>query len=141
MGGRYGEEANTPPENLEIEETSAAAPEMSLMTISPATIEEIAADTLGTAAPAEIEAEELAEELPDVYTFSLNGYYTVNLFAKVGRDYELTLKTTEGGVIKAYVDGEFASPEAGKITVPGGSDVQIKVATKAGYELSTLSMI
>ena len=141
MGGTYADSALTPPEQIEVEEASSAAPEMSLMTVEPVAIEETQEDVLASAAPAVIAEEVVEEALPDVYTFSLNGYYTVNLFAKVGRDYDLTLKTTTGGIIKAYVDGVFASPEAGKITVPGGSEVQIKVATNAGYELSSLTML
>ena len=76
-----------------------------------------------------------------MYTFTVNDVYTVNLFAESTRDYAVTLKSTTGGVVKAYVNGTLAVPQGGKITVPGGANVQIRLAANTGYELQSLTMV
>lgn len=53
-----------------------------------------------------------------------NGYYG---FADTAGDCEVTLKNTVGGMLKAYVNGQYVSPQAGKITVPAGSHVEFKI--------------
>ena len=77
---------------------------------------------------------------PGVYTFTVNGEYTANLFSSTYKVYEVTLRSTTGGSVKAYVDGEYASPSAGKIAVPAGSQVQVQVTANAGNELESLTM-
>ena len=72
------------------------------------------------------------------YTFTLNEVYTVTLFAVV--DCDITLYTNEGGMIKAYLDGEYAPVKQGKIHATRGQEVQIRAAAKAGYELESLVM-
>ena len=72
------------------------------------------------------------------YAFTLNEAYTVTLFAVV--DCDITLYTNEGGMIKAYLDGEYAPVKQGKITAKSGQEVQIRAAAKAGYELESLVM-
>ena len=89
----------------------------------------------------DVQAAPKAAEEQEVYSFTLNETYTVNLFAADDREYDIKLQMNEGGLIKAYVNGEFAPMEAGKITVAGGSDIQIRVATKSGYTLESLVMI
>ena len=110
---------------------------LTMMAVEAVQPNEIAADTLdGVEAPATEEA-----ELPEVYTFSLNNVYTVNLFNPTGKEYDVTLKSTAGGIVKAYVNGEFTPAKAGKVTIPNGAQVQIRVAARTGYELQSLVMI
>ena len=42
--------------------------------------------------------------------------------------------------MKAYVNGTFAPAKAGKVTIPSGSQVQIRVSSRAGYMLTDLTM-
>ena len=65
----------------------------------------------------------------------------MNLFADSARDYEVTLKSTAGGTVKAYVNGAYAAAQNGKITVPAGSHVQIRLSANTGYELQSLTML
>ena len=122
--------------NDEPQNNGAASP-LTTMQIADVGAALLAEDTIydvGDPAPAPAAAD------PNVYSFTLNDTYTVNLFAAEGRDYDVKLQATEGGMIKAYLDGEFAPVKSGKITVPGGSDLQIRVATKSGYTLESLVM-
>ena len=146
MGGDYKTAAENPEPDANIEDgpTTAFAPMaiaedgLTMMSIDNVEMAEIAADQIVSAvAP----TEETVEELPDVYTFKMNDVYTVNLFVPGEEAHDIVLQSTEGGVIKAYINGEFAKPTAGVIHVPGQSDVQIRVATKSGYELQALRMV
>ena len=42
--------------------------------------------------------------------------------------------------MKAYVNGTYTPAKAGKVTIPAGSQVQIRVSSNAGYELTSLTM-
>ena len=84
----------------------------------------------------DVAAEAPEAKANEMYTFILNDVYTVNLFAVV--DCDITLETNEGGMIKAYLDGEYAPVKAGKISAKSGQKVQIRAAAKAGYELTAL---
>ena len=144
MNGSYADAAKQPivvDETVDSDVTASIAEEpMTMMSVADATMAEIQENTLEdvtAAAPAETEA----EEENDIYSFTLNTVYTVNLFTPVGKDCALKISTTEGGVVKTYIDGVYAPVKAGSVTVPGGSDVQMRVATKSGYELQSLTMV
>ena len=146
MGGEYAAAAAAPAASAaasdDLNGVSAGAIDedpLTMMAVETVQPDEIAADTLDGAAPAASETEEA--ELPEVYTFSLNNIYTVNLFNPTDTEYYVTLKSTAGGIVKAYVNGEFTPAKAGKVTIPGGSQVQIRVASRTGYELESLVMI
>ena len=141
MGGSYAQAAAAPaPETTDPADLigAGAIDQGELTTLS---VEEVQPDVIAanTIEEAQIVGSAAEEDRPDLYTFMLNEIYTVNLFADTG-EYEMTLKSTTGGIVKAYVNGEFAPAKAGKVTVPGGSQVQIRVSAKAGYELQSLTM-
>ena len=143
MGGQYAQAAAAPAAS-----GSGSSPAVGAITEDPLTtlavaevpIGEIAADTLVGEAPA-APTEQEEEELPDVYSFKLNEVYTVNLFNPTQTAHDVTLKSTAGGIIKTYVDGTYAPAKGGKVTIPGGAQVQIRVAARTGYELESLTMI
>ena len=145
MGGKYAAAAAVPtPETQTGAQTNGVSvggiEEAPLTTIA---IEEVDPDEIkiDTIPDALLNGDAAAEEeRPDVYTFTLNEVYTVNLFADTARDYEMSLRSTAGGVVKAYVNGEFSPAKSGKIVIPAGSQVQIRVSVKAGYELQSLTM-
>ncbi len=105
-------------------------------------VEEVQPDVIAVNSieEAQINGSSDEEERPDLYSFSLNEIYTVNLFADATRDYAMTLKSTAGGIVKAYVNGTFAPAKAGKVTIPSGSQVQIRVSSRTGYMLTDLTM-
>ncbi len=147
MGGGYaaaaaqplaGSTGTDPANGISVGAIEEAA--LTTMSIEEVDAETIAADTIGEAQPAGEEAPEETER-PDVYTFKVNDVYTVNLFASTERDYEVTLKSTVGGIVKAYVNGAFTAPKAGKVAIPAGAQVQIRVSARAGYELESLTMV
>jgi hypothetical protein len=147
MGGAYaaaaaapqaGTQGSDPVNGVGIGEIEEAA--LTTLAIEEVQPDEIAVDVIGEAAVNGGHAEDDEEYRPDVYTFTVNGTYVVNLFADTARDYEVTLKSTVGGTLKAYVNGQYAAPQAGKIRVPAGSQVQIRLTSKTGYELEGLTM-
>ena len=144
MGGAYADAANgaVNTENggdPDLNGVRIGAIEESALTTL--TIEEVSEDAiLADTIPETQITGESAGERPDLYTFTLNDDYTVNLFADATIDYDVTLQTTTGGTMKAYVDGKYAAPQDGRITVPAGSNLQIRLATNSGYELQSLTM-
>ncbi len=147
MGGKYADAANKPLPNAQdaqpvngVQIGSIDEPDLTTVAIEQVDPNEIKLDTIpdqqlnGGAAP------QAEEERPDLYTFTLNEIYTVNLFADSARDYTLTLRSTAGGLVKAYVNGTFAPAKGGKVFVPSGSQVQIRISSRAGYELQSLTM-
>ncbi len=144
MGGKYADAANTQIGGQSNEPTNGASiSEIEETSLASLAIEEVSADEiLIDAIPDENRNGDAAPEArPDMYTFTVNDVYTVNLFAESTRDYAVTLKSTTGGVVKAYVNGTLAVPQGGKITVPGGANVQIRLAANTGYELQSLTMV
>ena len=142
MGGSYAEAAKNAAPAAQIEPEgndnglvigTAAAP----LTITETEAGVILPDTIGEA---QLTQATRSADVPAVYTFTVNGSYEVNLFALATKVYDVTLRTTAGGTMKAYVDGEYAEPVSGKIAIPAGAQVQITVSPKAGYELESLVM-
>ena len=139
MGGQYADAANS--SQTVVEDTGDNGGESNGATLA---VEEVTADEIkiDVIPEAQINGDAAVEnERPDVYTFTVNEVYTVNLFADTTRDYEVTIKSTEGGTVKAYVNGEFTAPKAGKIAVPAGARVQIRLSSNTGYELQSLTML
>ena len=147
MGGKYADAANAPQVGTGTDEPangvrigSIETSPMTTLAIGEVDPSEIALDTIPEESLNGDAAADAEEARPDVYTFTVNDVYTVNLFADSARDYELTLKSTAGGVVKAYVNGTYTPAKAGKVTIPAGSQIQIRVSPKAGYELTGLTM-
>ena len=137
MGGSYAEAAAAPQAsgNNSADLVGEEAP-MTMLSVEAVEPGELAEDTLiGAAAPAEEEA------VPEMYSFVLNEIYTVNLFNPEEASYDVAIKSTAGGIVKAYVDGAYTPAKSGKITIAGGSQVQIRVSSRAGYELESLVML
>ena len=142
MTGRYGEAAANPIAGQEVDpdDTGDASP-MTMMTVEEVPIAATEENTIVGAGVGNTAEAQPVEQEQEIYSFTLNEIYTVNLFVQEGQeDYDLTLKSTAGGIVKTYVNGTFAPVKGGKVTVPGGSEVQIRVAAQAGYELESLTM-
>ena len=147
MGGSYAAAAAAPdasaqngdPENGIIAPEIVDEAPLTTLSVEEVQPDEITPNTIEEATEAQASPEE--EYRPDLYTFTLNEVYTVNLFAASTRDYAVTLKSTIGGIVKTYVNGEFAPVKSGKVIIPSGSQVQVRVSMKAGYELESLTMI
>ena len=146
MGGKYAAAAAAPlvetqsgggSNGLRIGEIEVAA--LTTLAIEEVDPDEIKIDTIPDA---QLNGDAAAEEeRPDLYTFTLNEVYTVNLFADSQRDYTVSVKSTAGGILKTYVNGELSPAKSGKVLIPAGSQVQIRVSVKAGYELQSLAML
>ena len=145
MAGAYGQEATEPLAGQSIDPTDvgAAAPMIGTDPLTTVTVDEVTAEEIkeNTLVGAAAEPEQNEETVNEIYSFMLNEVYTVNLFALAGKDYNVILESNKGGVVKAYVDGQFTPAQNGSVTIPGGSEVQIRVACRAGYELESLQMI
>lgn len=137
------------PEDLQNETGTAEAPpvdtELSVMTIETADADEAGGNTLEPNSELTVENREIEEvkagnNVNFSYSFTLNEVYTVNLFTRPNRDYNITLKSTKGGSIRTYVNNQFVAPQGGKLLIPGGSNVQVKIITYSGYELSSLTL-
>ena len=145
MGGSYAAAAAAPAADSQgtesvngigpvLQDTEEA--DLTMLSIEEVQPDVIAVDTIEEAQIAQA----AAEDRPDLYTFTLNEIYTVNLFADAARDYSMTLKSTVGGILKAYINGVFSPVKQGKVVVPAGSQVQIRVSSRAGYMLTDLTM-
>lgn len=142
MVGSYSEAAKQPiildsSSESDVAAAAIADDTMTVMSVQEAGLAEIKTNVLDDVMAAAPEAD--VEEENEIYSFILNTVYTVKLF--VPEDCNMTITTTEGGIVKTYIDGVYAPVKSGCVTIPGGSTVQLRVAVKAGYELQSLTMV
>ena len=145
-GEQTGVELLDIPNETETAEAPASENEISIMTIDISDADEAGGSTLEpkselTVVDKEPENEDKSGSYVDFnYSFVFNEVYTVNLFTKTNKDYNVTLKSTTGGSIRTFVNNEYKAPKNGLLMIPGGSDVQVKIITYSGYELTSITM-